>query len=808
MIDVNLSNLKSAGTYRFEIDRSQVQDSSINIGNMRLIPGFSKIGPVNTPVLVQNTKQFTELFGSIDRSLEKKGSFFHRTCLTALSSGPILALNLLDVHKNESGADAEIMYQPICVDAEVTPSNDGGVISSKKVKYTSCYNTDKFWYADSETFGYAITKDEASASTEILNFVNVGKKPVSFIVTKADKISTANYQITAADWYGKGNVPSYIPENAFISDYFVTVAIVEGNFGRIGDSYSRFASDVNYQDYFTEDGLTKATYDKFLQSSSVNVIGKFTGCLIPNFANKLGQNVWIEKLINDATDITGVMCYENIDTIEEKEVTETNPAGSIDIIGHNIMKAGRANVLSYNIKLSDSSDSDLLLDDYAAAYDAIIDTTKKNVFRIAKSNNVTLAVGDLIVSKIDATATDATNSMYLTRIKSFTSVKVDGVDYYEFECYDEVANLGTSESASIITVKEVADYATSLECYFLKGFNLKDQESFVSIPDGTEETMNNILGLFAEGESMYKALIDRDFIQWRYLVDSFGLGFDSNCKSVYTKLCAARKSSLAIINCPSMASFKKDAKYVDEKGSVLAEYVAQGGNPKKAGKAFGLPKDDLNGATYGAYYYPYVKVMDLGAVKLVPPAAWISNLYLNKYSQGNPWDIVAGQKRGVLSGNQLIGVEGQISHADRDYLEPAGINSLVWQNGVGVEIFANKTAKQTPKSALSSIHVREAVIYIEDYVEEILRKYLFTMNTAQTRLEIKTLVDNFLEGVRSDGGLYDYKTVCDSSNNTSDVIDNNQGVIDIYLEVVRGLEIISQRVTILRTGAIQSGEIG
>lgn len=106
---------------------------------------------------------------------------------------------------------------------------------------------------------------------------------------------------------------------------------------------------------------------------------------------------------------------------------------------------------------------------------------------------------------------------------------------------------------------------------------------------------------------------------------------------------------------------------------------------------------------------------------------------------------------------------------------------------------------------MSSVHVREACIYIQDNVESILRKYVFEYNTAQTRLEIKTLVDDFLETVKNNNGIYDYKTVMDTSNNTPEVIDNSMGIIDIYIEPVRGLEILTQRLTILKTGALASG---
>jgi hypothetical protein len=334
------------------------------------------------------------------------------------------------------------------------------------------------------------------------------------------------------------------------------------------------------------------------------------------------------------------------------------------------------------------------------------------------------------------------------------------------------------------------------------------------MPNGTNERQNEILDVLREEPRMngtksnlFKTLCDRDYIQWRYLVDTFGYGIEESSKDVYTLLCKKRQSALAIINCPSQADFKKstDPSFVNARNSVEAEFIAKGGDSSKTPSfLYTLPSAE-NGASFGAYYYPFLRISDLSATKSVPPAAYVSNLYISKYNASNAWSIVAGQRRGVISGNQVIGVEATLVHDNRDWLEPAGINSIIWENGVGVEIYANKTAKQSPKSALSSIHVRECCIYIQDNVETILRKYVFEMNTAQTRLEIKTLVDNFLEGVKADGGVYEYKTVMDTSNNTQEVIDNNQGVIDIYIEPVRGLEILTQRLTVMKTGGIAAG---
>ena len=370
-------------------------------------------------------------------------------------------------------------------------------------------------------------------------------------------------------------------------------------------------------------------------------------------------------------------------------------------------------------------------------------------------------------------------------------------------------NRGVSDNI-ICSVKPIDKICDRLQWFSLSGFKMRKE----LMPDGTNERQNQILDMLREEPeqlstitNLYKALIDRDFIQWRYLVDTFGLGLEEHCKSVYTKLCQGRKSALALINCPSQEDFKKsiDPSFTNATKGVMVEHIATGGDLSKNPQfLFTLPEVE-EGASWGAYFYPYLKISDLSTIKTAPPAAYVSNLFLQKYNRGFAWSIVAGQKRGVITGNQVVGVESTLIHENRDYLEPIGINSIIWENGVGVEIYANKTAKQSPKSALSSIHVREACIHIQDNVESILRRYVFEFNTAQTRMEIKTLVDNFMESVKNNSGVYDYKTIMDTSNNTQEVIDNNMGVIDIYIEPIRGLEIITQRLTVMKTGGIAAG---
>lgn len=939
-LDAELINLKSAGAYRFERDKSEISNDVTAISNLRLVAGFSKMGPFNTVKLVTSPAQFIKLYGNIDRSLEKRGSFFHRSALAALSAGPILCLNLLNLDPDED----QVVEKSFSVSAGDTNK------PSVTLPLQSLYNTDKFWFASDEAYLDAVEKllgdgyDNEGWNKGILHFSNVGKKPVSILVKKASAYSSKGYELTLNEWYGEANVPEYLNGTSYVSDYLVEVYVVGGDFGPALEStpytslldldddspdgkgdvltkftivddenpYKRFSADIIYQSYFDEDGFIRGIDDsnlsKFLNLPSVDLRAKYVGSLIPNFVDKLGRNIWIQKLVNDDVDTIGLLCTENVELLEEVDFDGEFIDEKIDLIGHNIfskikpdeltigdlnfdflgykfnyrdvaqeVKVGSdvyrstleanpdttetksphpfaweklddngngtgeyvyadATYLKVGSKVykSDGSDSDSDMD-YVGPVDSIekdvtplvtefIIVSPEGLYTNAKAaeeykyiprdNEVILdryadvVVGDYLLSE----TTDDSKKSRLTRVVEVRNVYDDTKDKAGIlvVCADVISHKRGVYDNIVTKVTPIDKICDRLQWVCLNGFQVRKD----AMPDGTNKQQNMILDMLREvpeytstTSNLFKALIDRDYVQFRYLVDTFGLGLESECKKVYTQLCQARKSAFAIINCPSQLDFKKslDPCFTNKSGGVEVEYIAKGGDlSRNPSFLFSLPKIE-NGASWGAYYYPYLRITDLSAAKSVPPAAYVSNLYIQKYSRGFAWSIVAGQKRGVISGNQVVGVEATLVSDNRDWLEPVGINSIIWEPGVGVEIYANKTAKQTPVSALSSIHVREAAIYIQDNVESILRRYVFEFNTAQSRMEIKTLVDEFLTNMKNNGGLYDFRTVMDTSNNTAEVIDRNMGVIDIYVEIVRGLEIIAQRLTILRTGAIAAG---
>lgn len=868
-IDVELAGLKAAGTYRFERDLSSVSSSTSTsaYSNLRLIVGFSKKGPFNSVQLIQNSSQFIKLYGNIDRSLEKRGSYFHRSVLAALSAGPVLCLNLLSLNPERD----QVMHRSISTNVSATNK------PICTLPYQTVFNTDKFWYLSSESYLDSVhSYDNEVGNTKgnnILNFINVGNKPISVIVKKANAKNTKGYEVTLKEWYGADNVPEYLNGTSFVSDYMVEVYVISGDFGpemkkvpnikqknsvytdecanvyndATLNPYKRFASDITYQEYYDRYGFKVDKLNKFLSLPSVNVIASYVGSILPNFVNKLNQNMWIEDIINNDTTTTGLLCSIDVDRIENVYINEETGFVNeeIDIIGHNFYMSNddpySVKFLSYGLSqdrisglYGDDSDGDGLsyisnIDIHAKSDKWFITDNgtplnldaENEVIMKSSDFNKNIKVGDMLLSEVSPSV-DTNGSVSFSRLTRVVEIKplygemdangkhIKDVMHIRVICSDKVARIKDDENSKkefVIKYAPMDTICDRLHWTFLKGFKVSED----SMPDGTNERQNEILDMISEystQSNLYKSLIDRDYVNWRYVVDSFGCGVEGECKKVYPLLCKGRQSGLALVNAPSMKDFKKsiEPSFVDEYGAVKCEYIANGGNlDKTPSNLFTLPKEE-NGASWAAYFYPYLKISDLATVKTVPPAAYVSNLFISKYSVSKPWSIVAGPKRGVISGNQVVGVEGALVHSDREYLEPMGINPIVWENGVGVEIFANKTAKQSPVSALSSIHAREACIYIQDNVEAILKKYNWEANTARNRDEIKALVDTFLSNMKQNDGLHDFKTVMDTSNNTTEVIDRNMGVIDIYVEVVRGLEILAQRLTVLKTGSIASGD--
>ena len=162
-----------------------------------------------------------------------------------------------------------------------------------------------------------------------------------------------------------------------------------------------------------------------------------------------------------------------------------------------------------------------------------------------------------------------------------------------------------------------------------------------------------------------------------------------------------------------------------------------------------------------------------------------------------PWFSPAGQQRGVL--NNAVKLAFNPSKSQRDRLYPKRINSFITSPGAGTFLFGDKTALGY-QSAFDRINVRRLFLTVEQALERAAQAQLFELNDDLTRANFRNIVDPYLRDVQAKRGLIDYLVICDESNNTPDVIDNNEFRADIFLKPAKSINFITLTFVATRTG--------
>ena len=173
-------------------------------------------------------------------------------------------------------------------------------------------------------------------------------------------------------------------------------------------------------------------------------------------------------------------------------------------------------------------------------------------------------------------------------------------------------------------------------------------------------------------------------------------------------------------------------------------------------------------------------------------------------AEADPWFSPAGYNRGRLK--NAVRLAYSPNKADRDELYRGGVNPIVGFPGSGIVLFGDKTLLEKP-SAFDRINVRRLFIVLEKAIATASKFQLFEFNDEFTRAQFKNLVEPFLRDVQGRRGVYNFRVVCDASNNTQQVIDSNSFVADIFIQPARSINFIQLNFVASRTG-IQFEEIG
>jgi hypothetical protein len=181
----------------------------------------------------------------------------------------------------------------------------------------------------------------------------------------------------------------------------------------------------------------------------------------------------------------------------------------------------------------------------------------------------------------------------------------------------------------------------------------------------------------------------------------------------------------------------------------------------------------------------------------IPLNADIAGLCVNTDQVADPWYSPAGATRGAI--RNVVKLAWNPTQSERDSIYSVGVNPVVSMPGMGTILYGDKTFLTQP-SAFSRINVRRLFIVLEKAISQASKFSLFELNDEFTRAQFVALVEPFLRDVKGRRGIYDYRVVCDTTNNTQQVIDANQFVGDIYIKPARSINYIQLNFIAVRSG--------
>jgi len=184
--------------------------------------------------------------------------------------------------------------------------------------------------------------------------------------------------------------------------------------------------------------------------------------------------------------------------------------------------------------------------------------------------------------------------------------------------------------------------------------------------------------------------------------------------------------------------------------------------------------------------YQYDRYSD--SYRWVPLNGDVAGIAVRSDENSETWFSPAGFNRGQVRG--VVKLAFNPSKANRDNLYKDQVNPVVSFPGEGTVLFGDKTLLAKP-SAFDRLNVRRLFIVLEKAIATAAKYQLFEQNDTFTRSHFKTMVEPFLRDVKARRGITEFKVVCDSSNNTSAVIDRNEFVADIFIKPTKSINFIT-----------------
>lgn len=294
----------------------------------------------------------------------------------------------------------------------------------------------------------------------------------------------------------------------------------------------------------------------------------------------------------------------------------------------------------------------------------------------------------------------------------------------------------------------------------------------------------------------YNLFANDDEIAVDYLIMGPGLGdkFESQAKAAHLiSIAGQRKDCMAVIS-PHRGDL------IAGDGGAITNTDTQTDNVLE----FFSPLSSSSYTVFDAgYKYTYDRFNN--KFRYIPCNGDVAGLMVRTSIFAYPWFSPAGQQRGIL--NNAIKLAYNPSKAQRDQLYPQRINAIINKPGIGIMLYGDKTALGYA-SAFDRINVRRLFLTVEQALRRSAEAQLFELNDAITRANFVNIVEPYLRDVQAKRGLYGFLVVCDESNNTPDVIDNNEFRADIFLKPAKSINYVTLTFVATRTGVAFEEVVG
>lgn len=183
--------------------------------------------------------------------------------------------------------------------------------------------------------------------------------------------------------------------------------------------------------------------------------------------------------------------------------------------------------------------------------------------------------------------------------------------------------------------------------------------------------------------------------------------------------------------------------------------------------------------------------------EMIPACSSTAGIMAASDLDSAPWFSPAGTRRGQYFGVSALSFNP--TKSDRNAMYEARVNPIVSMPGQGTVLFGDKTALSRP-SAFDRINVRRLFLVIERAIGEAAKQVLFELNDDFTRAEFTNIVEPFLREIQGRRGITDFRVVCDETNNTPAIIDQNQFIASVFIKPARSINYVTLNFVAVRTG--------